>query len=64
MEEIKIISKDPLGDEVKKWEKSAEHLLDAKLPVVIRLDGRAFHTFTKNFHLGLVQNLILRKDYS
>ena len=50
MEEIKIISKDPLGDEVKKWEKSAEHLLDAKLPVVIRLDGRAFHAFTKNFH--------------
>ena len=50
MEEIKIISKDPLGDEVKSWEKSAEHLLDAKLPVVIRLDGRAFHTFTKNFH--------------
>ncbi len=50
MEEVKIISKDPLGDEVKGWEKSSEHSLDAKLPVIIRLDGRAFHTFTKNFH--------------
>ena len=50
MEENKLISKDPLGDLIKSWEKSTEYVLDSKLPVVIRLDGRAFHTFTKNFH--------------
>lgn len=42
--------KDELGQRMKKYE-SAEvgEALPRKVPVIIRLDGKAFHTFTKGF---------------
>jgi len=37
------------GDKHKHYESLTDHQLMAGLPTVVRLDGRAFHTFTKNF---------------
>lgn len=38
-----------LGDRMKNYEKSTRQYLDKTKPVIIRLDGKAFHTFTKRF---------------
>lgn len=40
---------DTLGDRMKKYEKINSDNLIPKLPAVVRLDGRAFHTYTKQF---------------
>ncbi len=40
---------DTLGDRMKKYEKINSDNLIPKIPAVIRLDGRAFHTYTKQF---------------
>lgn len=39
---------DSLGDRMKGYENVYNHKLVRRLPVIIRLDGRAFHTLTKN----------------
>lgn len=42
--------KDSLGDRMKEfYENRAKGSLVRRMPVIIRLDGRAFHTFTKGF---------------
>lgn len=42
--------KDSLGDRMKKnYEERYKIALTRRSPVIIRLDGKAFHTFTKNF---------------
>ncbi len=38
--------KDPTGDRLKVFERAAEVVLDPTLPIILRLDGRAFHTWT------------------
>jgi len=38
---------DSLGDRMKKYEKQASNQIDANLPVFVRLDGKAFHTWVK-----------------
>ena len=40
---------DTLGNVMKTYEKSFSYNLIKRLPVIIRLDGKAFHTYTKNF---------------
>ncbi len=40
------------------YEKPAKHLLTRRTPVIIRVDGRAFHTFTKNFRKPFDQRMI------
>ena len=43
-------TKDSLGDRMKEnYENRAKTYLVRRMPVIIRLDGRAFHTFTKGF---------------
>jgi tRNA(His) 5'-end guanylyltransferase len=42
------MNKDTLGDRVKRYEAVSKPLLTRRTPVVIRVDGKAFHTFTKN----------------
>lgn len=37
---------DSLGDRVKRYERAYNHTLTPRMPVVIRVDGRAFHTLT------------------
>jgi tRNA(His) 5'-end guanylyltransferase len=42
--------KDSLGDRMKEfYENRSKHYLLRRVPVIIRLDGKAFHTFTKGF---------------
>lgn len=40
---------DSLGDRIKKYESVSKNFLTRRTPVIIRLDGKAFHTFCKNF---------------
>ncbi len=39
--------KDGLGTRVKTYEDVSKNRLTRRTPVIIRLDGKAFHTFTK-----------------
>ena len=36
-----------IGDRMKGYERSAEFILPRRIPVIIRVDGRAFHTITR-----------------
>lgn len=40
---------DSLGDRMKAYENVSRIYLPRRLPVIIRVDGRAFHTFTRGF---------------
>lgn len=40
---------DSLGDRMKRYEYVPRHFLTKRVPVIIRIDGKAFHTFTKGF---------------
>lgn len=44
-----MVSKDNLGDRMKRYEAVTSTRLVSRLPVIMRLDGKAFHTFTKGF---------------
>ena len=39
--------KDSLGDRMKAYEYITRNYLTRRVPVIIRLDGKAFHTFTR-----------------
>ncbi len=39
--------KDSLGDRMKEYERCSQTILTRRIPAIIRLDGKAFHTFTK-----------------
>jgi len=39
--------KDPVGDRLKSYERAAETVLDPTQPLILRLDGRAFHSWTR-----------------
>ena len=43
------MKKDNLGDRMKCYESVSKNRLINKIPVIIRLDGKAFHTFTRGF---------------
>ena len=43
------MNKDSLGDRIKKYEEVSSGKLICRMPVILRLDGKAFHTFTKGF---------------
>ena len=56
---MKKNSKDGIGDRFKNnYERPAKHLLTRRTPVIVRLDGRAFHTFTRDFHKPFDRKLI------
>jgi len=38
-----------LGDRIKRYEKTFSYIAVKRMPLMIRVDGRAFHTFTRNF---------------
>ena len=50
---------DTLGDRIKKYERASRPFLTPNSPVLIRVDGKAFHTWTKHmdkpFDHGLIQ---------
>ena len=41
------LNKDTLGDRVKRYESVSKLLLTRRTPVIVRVDGKAFHTFTR-----------------
>lgn len=41
------MKKDSLGDRMKSYESVSKTFLTRRIPVIIRLDGKAFHTFTR-----------------
>jgi len=55
------MSKDNLGDRIKKYEDCYRTYLPGKLPIILRLDGKAWHTLTKKcekpFDLKLISAL-------
>lgn len=50
---------DTLGDRMKTYEDAGRFYLPRRLPVVIRLDGKAFHTWTKGLERPYCQPLML-----
>ena len=53
-----------LGERMKKYEYVSRPYLMCKQPVIIRLDGRAFHSFTKGFKKPFDNILICLEKYS
>ena len=58
---------DALGDRMKRYENVSRYYLTRRCPVLIRLDGKAFHSFTKGLDkpfdrmlMGLMQGTMLR----
>ena len=43
------MTNDSLGDRMKRYEEVSKTRLVRRMPVVMRLDGKAFHTFTRGF---------------
>lgn len=51
--------KNSLNDRMQRnYENPARHLLTRRVPVIVRVDGRAFHTFTRGFQKPFDQRLI------
>lgn len=51
-------SKDTLGDRIKAYESVSKHSLTRRTPVFVRVDGKAFHTFTRGCNKPYDQDLI------
>lgn len=45
------MDKTSLGDRMKTYEGVSRHVLMRRTPVILRVDGRAFHTFTRSFQV-------------
>lgn len=41
-----------LGERMKRYEFVTRNYLTCKTPVIVRIDGKAFHTFTKGTELN------------
>jgi tRNA(His) 5'-end guanylyltransferase len=52
------------GDRMKAYEHAEKKNLEAKTPVIIRLDGRAFHTYTRGFEKPFDETLISAMKYT
>ena len=53
-----------LGDIIKEYEFTIENNLTKKIPVIIRLDGKNFHTYTKIFKKPFDVDMIKSMQYS
>lgn len=51
--------KDPLGDRMKEYEGMEDRRLLPRVPILVRLDGRAFHSLTRSSVIPFVQDLHL-----
>lgn len=54
----KIMSKDSLGDRMKSYEDAFRAHLPIRMPVIMRIDGNAFHTYTKGCKRPVDENLV------
>ena len=55
-----------LADRMKRYEQASKFYLTRRIPVIIRLDGKAFHTFTKGLKKPFddVLNRTMQKNYA
>lgn len=53
---------DSLGDRMKRYEAVSKGFLTPKMPVIIRVDGKAFHTFTKQFNKPFDHSFMIWMD--
>lgn len=49
MSKKKEMDKDPLGNRMKEYERATKYILPRRSYIIIRVDGKAFHTYTKGF---------------
>lgn len=49
-----------IASRMKGYEKSSKHYLTPRVPVMLRIDGRAFHTFTKGFAKPFDDEILLK----
>ena len=47
-----MTDKTSLGDRMKGYEAASKSVLPGRLPIIIRVDGKAFHTYTKGLKKG------------
>lgn len=52
------MNKDSLGDRIKGYENVSRHKLVKRMPVMLRLDGRAFHTLTRHMQKPFDQQMM------
>jgi len=50
--------KDSLGDRIKSYEDAYRISLPIRMPVIIRLDGKAFHSYTKGLKRPVDESLV------
>lgn len=55
---VTINKADSLGDRMKGYENAYRNVLPAKMPVILRVDGRAFHTYTRGTKTPFDENLM------
>lgn len=58
-EETKMSSKDNFGDRMKGYEKAFKPFLPRRMPIIIRIDGKAFHTYTRGLIKPFDENLAM-----
>jgi tRNA(His) guanylyltransferase len=52
------MSKDSLGDRIKKYENSFRQQLPIRIPLIIRLDGASFHNYLKGCKRPIDENVV------
>lgn len=57
-------NKDTLGDRVKRYEAVSKPLLSRRTPVVVRIDGKAFHTFTRGCEKPFDKDIVMAMAYA
>lgn len=55
---------DALGDRIKRYERAYNQTLTPRMPVIIRVDGRAFHTYTKSMNRPFDYDLMTAMEYA
>ena len=51
-------TKDSLGTRIKEYEKASKFFLPIRTPIIVRLDAKAFHTYTKGCKKPVDENLV------
>jgi len=55
-------TKDSLGDRMKTYESAYKVKLPVRMPVIVRIDGKAFHTYTKGCKKPVDENVVYCMD--
>lgn len=55
---------DSLGDRIKRYERAYNQTLTPRTPVIVRVDGRAFHTYTKGMDRPFDYDLMCAMEWA